>query len=209
LAWFLTQRTAWVHHTTIRAIIMGRSVTIPAAKAALLLITVICCAATPAFAQDRLKASEREKATTARKQLASISGSRVICQDGSAGSYPCKRTDMTAFLSVSDLAAGLSSEALSSNDIWGWTDPETGVEYALVGMNSGTSFVDISDPVNPKVVGFLPTHTVASTWRDIKVYADHAFIVSEASAHGMQVFIKRSATWPTGQGTQPAPWVIS
>jgi len=25
-------------------------------------------------------------------------------------------------------------------------------------------------------------------WRDIKVYDDHAFIVSEAREHGMQVF---------------------
>ena len=29
---------------------------------------------------------------------------------------------------------------------------------------------------------------MSSLWRDIKVYADHAFIVSEASGHGMQVF---------------------
>jgi choice-of-anchor B domain-containing protein len=34
----------------------------------------------------------------------------------------------------------------------------------------------------------LPTASVNSSWRDIKVYKDHAFIVSEASNHGMQVF---------------------
>ena len=31
-------------------------------------------------------------------------------------------------------------------------------------------------------------HIYTSTWRDIKVYQNHAFIVSEASSHGMQVF---------------------
>ena len=31
--------------------------------------------------------------------------------------------------------------------------------------------------------------TFASLWRDIKVVNDHAFIVSEASEHGMQVSI--------------------
>ena len=31
--------------------------------------------------------------------------------------------------------------------------------------------------------------TFASLWRDIKVVNDHAFIVSEASGHGMQVSI--------------------
>jgi len=38
------------------------------------------------------------------------------------------------------------------------------------------------------VLGFLRTHTVGSNWRDIKVYKDHAFIISEAREHGMQVF---------------------
>ena len=68
------------------------------------------------------------------------------------------------------------------------TDPVTGTEYILTGRSTGTSFIDISDPANPVYVGDLPTHTVASDWRDIKVYADHAFIVSEAAGHGMQVF---------------------
>ena len=77
---------------------------------------------------------------------------------------------------------------LSGNDSWGWTDPENGKEYALVGASSHTAFVDMSDPDNLILVGVLPTATVNSSWRDIKVYQNHAFIVSEASNHGMQVF---------------------
>lgn len=57
-----------------------------------------------------------------------------------------------------------------------------------MGLTTGTVFVDVSDPTAPVYVGFLPTHTSSSNWRDIKTYADHAFIVSEASGHGMQVF---------------------
>ncbi len=74
------------------------------------------------------------------------------------------------------------------NDSWGWTDPQDGTEYAIMGLGNGTAFVDISDPVNPVYLGKLPTHTSSSTWRDIKVYNNYAFIVSEASGHGMQVF---------------------
>jgi choice-of-anchor B domain-containing protein len=48
--------------------------------------------------------------------------------------------------------------------------------------------VDISDPENPVILGKLPTATDASWWRDIKVFKDHAFIVSEAQNHGLQVF---------------------
>jgi choice-of-anchor B domain-containing protein len=73
--------------------------------------------------------------------------------------------------------------------MWGWTDPETGKDYALVGTNMGTTIVDISDAKRPVVVGMLPTHSDigGEFWRDIKVYADHAFIVAEYDDHGMQV----------------------
>ena len=73
------------------------------------------------------------------------------------------------------------------NDIWGWTDPRNGDEYAISCMYGGTSFVRITDPYNPVVVGFLPTRTTPSVWHDVKVVKDHAFIVSEAPDHGMQV----------------------
>ena len=42
--------------------------------------------------------------------------------------------------------------------------------------------------VNPVYLGKLPTHTSSTTWRDVKVYNNYAFIVSEAGGHGMQVF---------------------
>lgn len=104
------------------------------------------------------------------------------CVGGMAGSYPCQNVDLMSFLPLSAIGGG------NGNDIWGWTDPLTNKEYAIMGRTSGTSFVDITDPENPIYLGNLPTHTVNSTWRDIKVYANHAFIVSEASGHGMQVF---------------------
>lgn len=78
--------------------------------------------------------------------------------------------------------------ASAANDSWGWTDPETGIEYALVGVNNGTAFINIEDPANPLYLGKLPTHTSSSVWRDLKVYLNYAFVVSEAGGHGMQVF---------------------
>lgn len=72
---------------------------------------------------------------------------------------------MLAFVSLYDL--GCNGDA---NDIWGWTDPETDKEYAIIGCYDGTSFVDVTDATKPVVVGFLPTHTTGSSWRDIKVH---------------------------------------
>lgn len=123
------------------------------------------------------------------------------CENGTAGGYPCNKVDLMAHLSPADLLAE-EHDGILLNDIWGWTDPQTGKEYALVGMANGTSFVDVSDPLNPLMLGILPEHHAAtnarqagikhdggkSVWRDIKVYQNHAFIVSEDEGHGMQVF---------------------
>ena len=104
------------------------------------------------------------------------------CENGMAGEYPCNGYDLQSFISLEEM------DGIRGNDSWGWTDPDNGNEYAIMGLKNGTAFIDISDPINPIYLGKLPTHTGESIWRDIKVYENHAFIVSEASNHGMQVF---------------------
>lgn len=136
------------------------------------------------------------------------------CTDGLAdGQYPCDNIGLFAHVSTTELGG------VRVNDIWGWTDPIDGKEYALVGLSDGISFVDISDPNNPIVIGKLNETSFArkligieadkefpacvvgigdtpaaksisegSVWRDVKVFDNHAFIVSDGQIHGMQVF---------------------
>ena len=104
------------------------------------------------------------------------------CVGGMAATFPCRNIDLASFLPLKEIGGG------TANDVWGWTDPLTGKEYALLGRSTGTSFVDISDPEHPVYLGNLPAHSASSTWRGIKVYANHAYIISEAEGHGMQVF---------------------
>ncbi len=109
----------------------------------------------------------------------------AACVDGmAAGMFPCEGVDLLSHVSQAELGTSFN------NDIWGWTDPDTGKEYALVGASNGTVMVDVTDPRAPVVQGILPTASTqgGSSWRDIKVYADHAFIVSEHTNHGVQVF---------------------
>jgi choice-of-anchor B domain-containing protein len=124
--------------------------------------------------------------------LAPLSGEERKCEDGRVGPFDCKDVELLAFVPISKLRAEGSSRGVRTNDNWGWTDQETRREYAIVGRNDGTSFVDITDPVNPVLVGDLPkTPATPRTqlWRDMKVYKDHAFIVADgAGNHGMQVF---------------------
>ena len=103
------------------------------------------------------------------------------CEGGLADGFPCDRMTLLSSMSNADL------NGTGANDVWGWTDPVTGVEYALVGERQGLAIVDLSDPTVPFLAAFMPTQTTASTWRDMKVYADHAYVVSEANGHGLQV----------------------
>jgi choice-of-anchor B domain-containing protein len=112
----------------------------------------------------------------------SIIQAQTPCINGMAGDYPCNGYDLQVFIPCTDFGAD------NANDSWGWTDPDDGTEYALVGLDNGTAFLDISDPINPIYLGKLPTHTSSSLWRDVKVYNNHAFVVSEANNHGMQIF---------------------
>lgn len=107
------------------------------------------------------------------------------CVDGFAEGYACSKVDLLAHL---DLVALGTTAGGNGNDMWGWTDADTGKEYALVGLDNGTAFIDISDPDHPQRIGNLATHSSNSTWRDIKTYGHYALIVSEAQNHGLQIF---------------------
>jgi choice-of-anchor B domain-containing protein len=144
-----------------------------------------------------------------------LSDAPFPCEDGLASGYPCENVDLFSVVSVAELSG--QTGGISVNDIWGWTDPQTEKEYALVGLTVGMSFVDISDPKNPVVVGRLPESSLSAkfkqlpidqypacnlgignteraksltqgtAWRDVKVFNNHAFVVSDAQPHGMQV----------------------
>ncbi len=143
------------------------------------------------------------------------------CEDGLAdGQYPCENVDLLSIVTPQELE-GLDTAdtpTVRLNDIWGWTDPQTDKEYALVGLTNGVSFVDVTDPNNPIVIGKLnesnipakttvlqdPNYeacaigignteesksiTEGSTWRDHKVFNNHLYIGSDAQRHGIQVF---------------------
>ena len=102
---------------------------------------------------------------------------------GFAGAYACAEVDLMVFMPLGTFSAG------SSNDVQGWTDPLDGKEYAVLGLNNGTAFIDISDPENPVYLGKLPTHTGSSLWREMDVMGNYAYVVSDSNgSHGLQIF---------------------
>ena len=113
--------------------------------------------------------------------LVSTAAAQSPCVDGMVDGFPCDRMELMSQMSNEDMLG------TGSNDVWGWEDPITGVEYALVGEREGLAIVDLGDPLNPFLAAFMATETSSSTWRDMKVHADHVYVVSEASGHGLQV----------------------
>ena len=107
---------------------------------------------------------------------------QIPCINGNAGGFSCEGFDLISQIPLSTMGS------TRANDSWGWTDPSDGKEYAIICLNEGTAFIDISDPLNPVYLGKLPTQGSSSTWRDAKTYNNHAFIVSEDPGHGLQVF---------------------
>merc|ERR1719469_61298 len=121
-------------------------------------------------------------------QLEDITGQEVACVDGFANEYPCNDVSLLSFLPLSTLNSVTGSRTDEANDIWGWVDPRDQREYAIIGLYTGTAYVDITDPVNPKYLGKLPLkRNGRSIWADIKVFGNHAFIVSESASQGMQI----------------------
>ena len=115
-------------------------------------------------------------------------GDDVECADNDAAGFECDNVNIISFLPINQLAGGRGARV---NDLWGWTDPETGREIAIVGRTDGTSFVDLTDAYNPVLLGNLPKTpgSRSAIWRDMKVYGDHVYIVADgAGQHGVQVF---------------------
>ena len=113
-----------------------------------------------------------------------------------SGAFPCDGVDLLSYLPPNEIGGEFAVGTGRGSDVWGWEDPVTGREYVLAGKENGTAIVDITDPKRPVYLAELdsaaPEGDADRIWRDIKVYADHAYIVSEGGAptfqHGLQVF---------------------
>jgi len=121
--------------------------------------------------------------------LPAITGGERRCpEEGEIAGFTCEDVELVSFLPVSAVGG---RRGIMVSDIWGWTDPDTGREYAILGRFDGTSFIDVTDAENPRYLGNLPLTEGArpNLWRDMKVYSDHVYVVADnAGEHGVQVF---------------------
>ena len=106
------------------------------------------------------------------------------CVNGmAAGRFPCSNVDLKTFIPIADLGGG------SASDIWGWKDPDTGREYALMGSTRGVHFVDITNTSQPVYLGNLAKgDPVGAVWQDLEVFKNHLYVVCDLVPCGLQIF---------------------
>ena len=115
----------------------------------------------------------------------------VPCVAGVAGEFNCNNLDLLAHVPL----ATLGNNNSHGNDIWGHFDLNDNREYALVGLTNGVSIVEVTDPVNPRVVSFIASQN--TTWRDLKTYQyfdesrrrwmSYAYVTADAASVGTMI----------------------
>lgn len=93
-------------------------------------------------------------------------------------------------LNFTKLSRWTSSNAVAYNDCWGYTDG-AGREYAILGSNWGTHFIDITNPTTPiecaSIIGLSSATNVI--WRDFKTFGQYAYGVCDGyGASSLQIF---------------------
>jgi choice-of-anchor B domain-containing protein len=91
-----------------------------------------------------------------------------------------------------DLGTLTGSPGATGAGNWGYTHRD-GRRFALTGTSLGTSIVEVTDPRNPRNVGFVPGAT--SAWREIRTYGEYVYVTTEAS-HGLDIISMRNPDRP-------------
>lgn len=62
---------------------------------------------------------------------------------------------------------------------WGWVQPVTNKEYAIVGSSTKTYFIDISNPYAPVIRDSVKGRSGPCTWRELTTYQHYCYVVSD------------------------------
>lgn len=139
---------------------------------------------------ERQKRLQTEKLLTLNSQLQS-SMTAAPCTGGTVNGLSCDSVDLLSHMAFEDVSASPNASA----DVWGFVDLNTKREYAIVGFDSGTAILDITNAEEPAEVAHVDGRT--ATWRDIKVYQffdqgearwkAYAYVTTDGASDGLFV----------------------
>ena len=101
-----------------------------------------------------------------------------------------------------ELLGKLSITNLPIHDVWGYTDTNTGNQYALLcASDDGLRIIDVTDAADPQLVGTISGAGVEPV--DVKTWGDLAYTVAESPSVTGKIIDLSDPTNPTQVGTFP------
>ena len=157
--------------------------TLPKRTTATLIVTLLSVSSSVFAHEDDPKLLHLKAPVAGSGYVRGLPASAILPGGGgntmqAGGMFDSLDVTLHSWLTIADLGGGNRN-----NDIWGYASP-SGREYALVGLESATVVVEVTDPDLPVVIGSIPGPS--SIWRDIRTYPDRAYAVTEAG-DGIQV----------------------
>ncbi|MEY4594544.1 MAG: hypothetical protein RIQ47_954 [Bacteroidota bacterium] len=70
---------------------------------------------------------------------------------------------------------------------WGWTDPNNGREYGVIGSTAGTYIVEVTNATNPVVRDYVPGRSQARIWHEYKTYGKYLYMISDGGGNSLQI----------------------
>lgn len=93
--------------------------------------------------------------------------------------YPSSNISLVGFINPETVAG---TDAIKYSGCWGYNQTSKNKEYAVVGSSTGTYFIDITAPATPTVCDYVKgAHTSPCIWREVNVYQNYAYVVSDDS----------------------------
>ena len=108
--------------------------------------------------------------TSIRRALIGWAAVGLIAAVPAGAQYPAENVSLYSRISLAEFGA------TAAKDCWGYVS-NTGREYAIVCLSTGTSFVEISDPARAVIVGHVP-HPIES--KDVKVYRNYVYASTDS-----------------------------
>ena len=108
------------------------------------------------------------------------------CKNGRAGELRCKNIDLVGRVTGT---GGIA-------DVWGWVDPDTKDEFAIVGGSSGPHFFNVTNPAKPIDLGSVPLKPPVGLWLEMEILNDHLYWVCDLNPCGLNVFDLSRLTGP-------------
>lgn len=140
-----------------------------------------------------LNREQQEYLSAKQSQLESMNSAQTnaSCTNGISTGFACSKLDLLTHVPL----ATLGNSNSRGNDIWGHYDVNDRREYALVGLTNGVSIVEVTDPLNSRLVSFIPSQQ--TTWRDLKTYQyydntrrrwmSYAYVTADAASVGTMI----------------------